>query len=376
MTAPVPTLDPTITRHAGKILTVYLHTHQGDASNLNRGFETSLASELKDIERLISAPAEQAEFTAAASAIKNLVAGHKPKANSLVLFADATGVLLSREFHVEMPSGTHWGAPHIAPYLGALDEFERYTIVATDKSHARILTVFLGAVESTIEIRDNSRATHIHTAGTDHLESQSQFQRHADENASKHVRHIVRELETATQNRASGRIVIGGNVEAVSELFRTLPKRLRARVTGTLSLSMADSTEHLIKTAQQAQFDAERRFELDGVGRLLEAAGAGRKGVTGLRETLASLGERRILSLYYAEDLQILGKECVDCKALFPADAEEKCAQCGGLLNTSNELLDLILIKALETGAQIEQVRRSAAEKLRTAGSIGAFLRY
>jgi hypothetical protein len=73
----------------------------------------------------------------------------------------------------------------VAPYVEALDEFERQTIVVTDKWRARILSVFLGTLETTTEIQDIPHTTHIHATGKGRLEAQTHDQRHADENTKE-----------------------------------------------------------------------------------------------------------------------------------------------------------------------------------------------
>jgi hypothetical protein len=102
----------------------------------------------------------------------------------------------------------------------------------------------------------------------------------------KHLRHVVRELQSLLKTHPSNRVILGGNVEAVAQLFRLLPKPLRSKVVDTVSLSMIDSVEQLLRTGLQAQLNAERNFELDAVERLQVAAGKKNKAVVGTADTL------------------------------------------------------------------------------------------
>jgi peptide chain release factor subunit 1 len=369
-------LEHAVAGSADNILTVYLKTNQADASNLNRAFETHLASRLKDLAQSVENEAQRADFAAACARVQELVAEHKPGERSLVIFATSDRILLSRGLRVDLETEVHWGRPYIKPYLEALDEFERYIVVVTDKWHARILSVFLGTVEASVEVADNPRTTHIRSAGMDHLESQSQFQRRADENTKKHIKHVLRELETLIKSRPSNRLIVGGNVEAVAEFLSLLPKHLRAKIVGTAPLSMSDTTEHQVKTALQMDLKAERDTELNEVKRLQEAAGKKNKAVNGIDDTLRALQEERILSFYYAEGFTASGQECNSCTRLFTTNAEDKCGYCGNSLKNTEDLLDAILLKALKSGARIELVRGEAAQRLRETGGIGAFLRY
>ena len=369
-------LEHAVAESADNVLTVYLKTNQADASNLNRAFETHLASRLKDLAPSIDDDAQRGEFAAACTRVQELVAEHKPGERSLVIFATSDRILLSGGLRVDLETEVHWGRPYIKPYLEALDEFERYIVVVTDKWHARILSVFLGTVEASVDVGDNPRTTHIRSAGMDHLESQSQFQRRADENTRKHIKHVVRELETLIKGRPSNRLIVGGNVEAVAEFLSLLPKQLRAKIVGTAPLSMNDTTEHQVKTALQIDLKAERDTELNEVKRLQEAAGKKNKAVIGIDDTLRALQEERILSFYYAEGFAASGQECGSCTALFSRNAGDTCDYCSNFLKNTEDLLDAILLKALKSGARIELVRGEAAQRLRETGGIGAFLRY
>jgi hypothetical protein len=361
---------------AGKVLTVYLHINQGAETNLNRRFETLLATQFAAIERTFEEEEERREFATVRAIVEEFIAHYKPAARTLALFADSTGILLSRDLMIDISTEVRWGRPHIQPYLDALDEYERHIVVVTDSWQARIFSVFLGSVESSVDVRDTPHTTHIHAAGMDHLESQAQFQRRADENTKRHLKHVVREIETMLEHRPANRIVCGGNLEAVAALFRLLPKHLKTRVVGSVPMSLADSTDRILKTALQSQVNAERHFELKGVLRLQEAAAKRNRAVTGINATLAVLREGRAFSVYYSEDLQLSGGECEHCDALFPDTAGGVCGYCGMALRSVTDLMDAILDKALRAGAHVEQVRGDGARKLMESGGIGAFLRY
>ena len=70
----------------------------------------------------------------------------------------------------------------------------------------------------------------------------------------------------------------------------------------------------------------------------------------------------------------IPGCVCLECGALFPNFLN--CEFCGIPAKADDDLMEAIIAKALAEGATIEQVRGEAAEKLKSVGGIGAFLRY
>jgi hypothetical protein len=376
MTTTTQSLRPVITNATGNLLSVYLDTDQSKAANLNKGHERALAAKLKGISEGLAQNVERKEFDAAARLVQEFVGDQQVSYKVLVIFADATRILFFRDFQVDIPTEVQWGKPRVAPYVEALDEFERQTIVVTDKWRARILSVFLGTLETTTEIQDIPHTTHIHATGKGRLEAQTHDQRHADENSKKHVKHIIRALESVLASYPSNRIVIGGNPEAVGELFHLLPGGLKSRIAGIGHSSMADSFEKVIETALRFAIGSERADEICSVDHLLEIAARQHKAVTGVAGTIDAVRERRPLTLYYAEGLKLAGKTCVACGAVYGPDRPAPCTSCGSHLENSEDLIDQLLVMTLNCGARIEQVRGPAAEKLRKVGGIGAVLRY
>jgi len=361
---------------ATAVLSVYLNVDQSNASNLNKGYEAALVSDLKLVAGQLSENVDRKDFQAAAALVQEFVGNRKPSGKGLVVFADSSRVLFSRELHIDMPTSIHWGKPYVAPYVEALDEFERYTIVVTNKWRGRVLSVFLGKVETATEIEDIPHTTHIRATGMDHLEAQARDQRHADENMKKHVKHLLRVLESVLVSYPSGRIVLGGNVEAVSELLRLLPKPLKSRIVGTVHSSMADSLETVVETAVEVSARSERVHEIRSILHLLELVGAKHRAVTGPVETVSAVRDKRLFALYYAEGLKLPGKVCVQCGSPYTADQTPPCVSCGAHLEEFADVLDQVLIATINCGARIEQVRGEAAIMLRKVGGIGAVLRY
>jgi hypothetical protein len=376
MSATAQPLRHGVTNATGNVLSVYLNVDQSNATNLNRGYENALVSDLKVIGDRLSENVDRKDFHAAAALIQALVGSQKPSSKALVVFADSSRVLFSRGLHVDIPTSVHWGKPYVAPFVEAVDEFERCTIVVTNKWQGRVLSVFLGRVETSTEIEDIPHTTHIRATGMDHLEAQARDQRHADENMKKHLKHLLGCLESVLLSYPSGRIVLGGNVEAVSELLRLLPKPLKSRVIGTVHSSMADSLERVVETATEVSARYERDDEARSIANLHELTGQNHKAVTGAAETLSAVRDKRLFTLYYAEGFKLPGRVCVACGSLYTFHQTPPCASCGAHLEDSADMLARVLLAAINCGARIEQVRGEAATKLRNVGGIGAVLRY
>ena len=376
MSATAQPLRNSVTNATGNVLSVYLNVDQSNASNLNRGHENALTSNLKAVGDRLSESVDRKDFQAAAKLVQELVGNQKPSGKALVVFADSSRILFSRALNVDIPTSVHWGKPYVAPFVEALDEFERCTIVVTNKWQGRVVSLFLGRVETSTQIQDIPHTTHIRATGMDHLEAQARDQRHADENMKKHLKHLLVCLESVLLNYPSDRIILGGIVEPVSELLRLLPKPLQSRIIGTVHSSMADSLEKVVETATEVSARYERGYETRSIANLLELAGEKHKAVTGPAETLGAVREKRLFTLYYARGFELPGKFCVACGSLYTVHHTPPCASCGAHLEDSADLINQVLIATINCGARIEQVQGEAANKLRNVGGIGAVLRY
>ena len=186
----------------GRVLSVYLDVDQAHAENLNRNFAAAFESKIKEAGRSFEEEYEQRDFETCASEVRKLLTAYQPRARGLVIFARSTGSIWMRELNVPVVTEVFWGATaHVQQFLEALDEFETYGVVLTDRSYSRIFTVKLGTIEKHAEIHAMRGVRHLKTAGTDHLYSQSHLQRKADEHALSHLKRVVELLDHFAKSR-------------------------------------------------------------------------------------------------------------------------------------------------------------------------------
>jgi hypothetical protein len=361
---------------AGRVLSVYLDVDQSKAANLNRRFVGAFESRIQLIGRRFEEEYEQSDFTRCVDDIRKLLSTYEPHGRSLVIFARSTGPMWFREVNVDVGTNIHWGAmPYLHPLIEALDEFEPYIVALTDRAHARIFTVHLGTIEKQAEIYAMGTVRHVKASGTDHLYSQSHIQRRADENILAHLKRVVEVIEHVGIVSPTARIVLTGNAEAVSELFRLMPKMLRGRVAGSAVLPGNARESEILESTLALARRAERVQELEKIDRLLTSSAKGDKAVVTIPLTLQALNEDRVRELVYAEGFSATGGICDTCHVMFPSD-DMNCEICGMPVKSADDLIENSIAAALAAGAAVEQVRGPAAEKLRNAGGIGAFLRF
>jgi len=358
----------------GRVLSIYLDVDQSKAANLNRGFESLLASRLRTVEARFDDECEARDFEAAASCVRDFVSKYEPGARGLVVFAQATGYLWARELNVPTQTQARWQrAANIQPLVEALDEYQRYGVVWVDRKKARLYTILLGRIEKHAEVEAIGRVSHVKSAGRDHLLSQSNFQRKADERVHSHFKHVVELLANIVKTHPFDRLVLMGTAATTSELQRILPKWLHSRVVASLPLATDATDKDLVDAVEGIEYTAERNVELALMEELFN--GNGRGASTSVSETLMALNERRVRELFYAHGRRIPGGVCPVCGAVRDS-ADTMCDFCGVAVEPTEDIIEAVADRALASGASIEELRGAAAARLTASGGLGAFLRY
>jgi peptide subunit release factor 1 (eRF1) len=360
----------------GWVLSLYLDVDQSKASNLKRGFETVVHNLLRDVERGVDERARE-EFELNRARLLRFLRSYEPRKKSLVVFCDARhDFWWDRDLPVSMPSVARFeNAPYLRPLIEALDEYERYGVVLMDKEKARFFTVYMGEIQEHEAVFDEVPRRTV-TTSMDRLWSQKNLQRHHDAHVHWHAVHVAERLRELVDRYRFDRLIIGGTVEAVGELMRVLPKRLSERVAGTISLPVTAPTQDVLAEVIRIEEQVERQAELQMVDALLTAAAKGDRAVVGPTATLEALNEGRVWRFVYAGQCALTGSACAQCGALFWEPQRATCWYCGGTLAAVPGFLNRVLERVLALGGSVEEVRGPAAERLETAGGIGAFLRY
>jgi hypothetical protein len=293
---------------------------------------------------------ERKEFRTAVKKVQEFLAERFGSTRTLALFANASGILMSRDLDTEVTTEARWGFPHVEPYLAVFDECERYAIVITDKRHPRLLVAHLGRIETAFDIEGMVQNTDV----------------------NQRLETIIRQVEKMFTRSLADRLILAGSLDDITQLYRLLPEALRTKVAGTMPLSVDSTVEQIANSAFLAEVSAEKLNERQTVGCLELAAPQG-QAVLGIHDTLRALRWGKAAGIVYAEIRNLQDSECDTCKTLLAHDALGRCGLCEKAV-LSPGLLDLVLTKALLAGIRIEQVRGTAADRLRKLGGIGAFV--
>ena len=353
------------------VLTAYLDT--SPERMRGQGALISFIDACKAIRPSVAPTEREAFEQATAQAEGYLRTQVGPSHPGLALFASGQA---SYFYAVPLPyrplESTTWDRrPPLEPLRKALDEYERIAVMLFDHERARLFTVFLGAIETEAELQDE--VPNKHAGGGWFALEQTRIARHRDVHVAQHVEHAIATLMELLRTHPFDRLLLGGPVEALSVLREHLPQPLRVRLVGTLHLELFANNRDILQAALEAATATERKTELAEVNELLDAASS-RYVVLGLDDTLAALGDRRVHTLFIAEDCAGEGAECQSCGRLVPRGG--RCLWCDGPVAPVPDLLERMESRAVEQGARVELVFGEAARRLLEHGGVGAWTRY
>lgn len=367
---PLPTALTTLSSAVptdGHVLSVYLDT--GPTQTKGPAYLFAYRDGCKALREVLPPAARAAFEAAAARAERYLTTEFVPGQPGVAVFASGQPDYC---YAVPLPAApgddVSWEArPQLEPLHALLDEYERIGVVLVDKERARLFTVFLGQIEERREIVDvvpGKQAT-----GGWYALAQTRYARHHEEHVRRHVTRTTAALLALLRARPFDRLLVGGPDEALALLRAHLPRPLRARLAGTLTLALfADEAEVLQATLYAAEA-LERQAEVRAIDELSEAATTPHA-VLGVEATLEALHERRVHRLFMADRFARTGGACRGCGRL--TGTHERCPACGGRLEPIADLREMVLIQAMEQDARIEVVAGAASERLMAFDGLGA----
>ena len=360
---------------AEPVLSLYLDTDQSNAINLNQGYEVLFKNMIRKVE--LSDDKLKREFQHDLERVRQFLKDRREISRAVVIFSDASeDFFWVRQLAVNVRNTLRWRVkPDVQPLLELIDEHERYGVVLTDREKGRLLVVFLGQIEEYREAFAAADVKHIKSSGTDHLRSQMHIQRKADLHARWHLKEVAEAMSLIASSQKIDRLILGGTVEATSELYDLLPKALQVRVVSRLSIPVEANTAQVLDETLKIEKEIERQFEVDLVEALITAGMKKQKAVVGLDETLIALQQGRIWQLVYTDGFEVAGGQCTNCGSLVTKSIEP-CVYCGKPVEALEDLIQVAVDRVIDQERKIEQVRGPARLRLNEVGGVGAILHY
>jgi peptide chain release factor subunit 1 len=297
----------------------------------------------------------------------------RPQARGVAIFScSARGLWQSLLLRVPVADEVMFEhRPALKPLVDVLDEYEQTLVAVVDKARARFFVVALGGIEEREAFTDDVPGKHDQGGP-----AQARLQRHHETHVLWHLERVVERLEDLLSDRPTDRLIVGGPVEATTELLRLLPPSLSERVAGTISVEVTSGEAEILQVAT----DLERRFERAAedalISEILELAPAGGNASCGMAETLEAVWLREVDTLVAADRLRVAGCECpVDGR--LAVGEPGPCPACGSQTVPVTDLVERAIELTLVQDGRAEVVHDDPAGRLDEAcGGMGALLRF
>jgi peptide subunit release factor 1 (eRF1) len=359
------------------VLSVYLNVDQSRAVNLNRGYRAALKAQLRSIEQQLADEKLRREFADDAQRVVQTVAAYEPRARGLAIFCDTSNSFFwQRELSISIDNDVRWDdRPYVRPLIDALDEYERYAVVLIGREQARLFTVYLGEIEEHRDMFSENKLKHIKSPGNTNARSQANIQRKDEGHAQHHMKAVAEELERFAVRRPFDRLLLAGQHDVTREFQGLLSKHMQSLVVSAVPLAPEAAEHEVLAETQRIEEGVERERESAIVEDLVTRAAKGTQAAMGIGPVLEALHMGRIMRLVYVHGLTTPGGQCAKCESLFTGNAES-CAYCGGEARGVPDVISRLVDRVVDSGGAAEDVRGPAAEVLKAAGGVGAFLRF
>lgn len=273
-------------------------------------------------------------------------------------------VLVPRPFSDRATVADH---PYVLPLEALVETYESFCTALVDREKARIFLARMGRIREQTDVFDEVPGRHDQGGW-----AQARFQRHIDDHAAQHLKHVAEVLMAFYKRRRFDHLILAGPEELIPDLERALhdylKRRIAARATMPLSASVNEVLERSLAVEERIEAERERKV----VERVRAEAAAGRQGVTGLEGVLRALNEGRVETLVVPLGTTHEGARCVACGRL--ALEGSTCATCGGDLERVADVVESAVAAALRQSSRVETL--TMANDVAGARDVGALLRY
>jgi peptide subunit release factor 1 (eRF1) len=202
--------------------------------------------------------------------------------------------------------------PAVGQLERVIQEHAPIGVLLADRQRARMFVFELGELTERSELLDELPRDYDTPGERDRGTRAS----HVEALVHVHLRHAADVAWRVFQERPYAHLAIGAPEAVASELVALLHPYLRERLVGRVPLTTGSTLAEVRDVATEVEREADRRREAALVARLREEAAAGRRGVVGLRDTLAALNERRVERLLVSDGYAEEGWRCPTTGAL------------------------------------------------------------
>lgn len=259
-------------------------------------------------------------------------------------------------------------APAVAQLEAVLRDHQPIGVLLADRQRARVLVFELGELTERTELLEELPRDYDIRGERERGTPDA----HVDELTLMHVRHAAELTFKIHSARPFAHLVIGAQDPLAGELEAALHPYLTERLRGRVAVPVSAGLAAIRDAAAEAEHRIERERETTLVETLRAESASGRRGVTGLADTLAALNDHRVERLLVSDGYEEEGWRCPDTGAL--AAVGPTSPRTGAPMVRVPDVVEEAVDAAFGTGAQVTVCIGNA--DLDCLGRIGAILRY
>ncbi len=315
------------------------------------------------------------KFDEAASRIEAFLDGAiSPRTRGVAAFARGgeTPFWLPLQFEVPLPNWIALGStPNIYHLVELKDNYDRYVILLTTETSARIFGVNLGSVTAQLW---SSRPELRRRVG--HEWTKEHFQDHRRERTKQFIHDLIRSLDRLVSTGGYAHLMLAGNPRMTSAVRRLLPKRLAEELVDFVPARPTDHVSDIVACTLQAFLEHEELESQALAEKLITQVQTHGLAVAGTRPTMEAIraGEADFLVVVKSYDPG-QGWECRGCgNTEFQLPPPNTCPRCRtGRLREFDIRGELVRL-AEQQQVGVEVVDHS--DVLMNLGGVGCLLRY
>ena len=279
---------------------------------------------------------------------------------------------LSLEFEAPLPNWVAVGStPNIYHLVELKDNYDRYVILLTTETSARIIGVNLGSVTTQLL---QSRPDLRRRAGREW--TKEHFQNHRRERTRQFIHDQIRSLDQALSAGGYGHLILAGNPQMCAAVRKVLPRKLADMLIDSVPAGAGDRVSDIVSSTLLTFLEHEEEESQAVAEKLIRQIHTHGLAVAGARASMDALKAAQadfliVLKSYDAGQ----GWECRECGKLeFDLPRPNKCPACG-----TSRIRDFDIRGELVRLAEQQQIGIEVVEhndSLMSLGGIGCLLRY
>jgi peptide chain release factor subunit 1 len=260
-------------------------------------------------------------------------------------------------------------APHayVIPLEALIETYEYFCTALVDRAKARIFLARMGRMQERTDIFDDVPGWHDQGGW-----SQSRYQRHIEDHAAHHLKHVADVLLRFYKVRKFDHLILAGPDELIPEFERSLHDYLARRVVARVNLPMTATAAEVLQKSLAVEEEIDRARERAIVEKITAETSARRNALAGLGPVLHALNDGRVDTLVVPFELSVPGARCVECGRL--AISGSRCGICGGRLELDSDVIESAVASAIRQSSKVEIL--SLLEPEETIPDIAALLRF